>query len=204
MISRCNDVAVTFLVSCIAMLLLSCGSGDENGDGRGIAAAMPGGFIEKAGSAIRPRWSGSQLNEFVPRGRGKFTFPSPYLTEALRITTAEDCHGADCVRPVGYSYWRNMNNHVNSNEILIVLGLNQAHGGTGPTLFSYDKLSEEVTNRGPLFSSKNHLSGFTTTGWYFSATRPTTLYINDGSKMLRYDVLTHDTEVVFDISREFF
>lgn len=194
---------VPFLVPCAAMLLLSCGSGEGSGDGTPIAAAMPGGFIEKAGSAIRPRWSTGDLHEFVPESRGKFTFPAPYLTEAIRITTAEDCDGADCVRQVGYSYWRNMNNHVNSNEILIVLGLNQAHGGTGPTLFSYDKLAEQVTNRGPLFPQGHHLSGGSTSGWYFSATRPTTLYINDGSKMLRYDVLTHDSEVVFDVSARF-
>ncbi len=64
-----------------------------------------------------------ELQEFLPEGRGKFTFPHPYLTEAMRITTAEDCGGADCVRQVGYSYWRNMNNHVDSNEMLIFLGL---------------------------------------------------------------------------------
>jgi hypothetical protein len=96
-----------------------------------------------------------------------------------------------------------MNNHVNSNEILIVLGLNQSHGGTGPTLFSYDKITEEVNNRGPLFPSGHRLSSRSTSGWYFSATRPTTLYINDGSTMLRYDVLTHDSEVVFDVSARF-
>jgi hypothetical protein len=34
--------------------------------------------------------------------------------------------GPNCVRPVGYSYWRNMNNHVGSNEVLIFLGLNRS------------------------------------------------------------------------------
>ena len=202
MVCRLYNVAVMLLVPCAAMLLFSCGSGGD-GDGRSIAAAMPGGFIETAGSAIRPRWSRRDLQEFLPEGRGKFTFPHPYLTEAMRITTAEDCGGADCVRQVGYSYWRNMNNHVDSNEMLIVLGLNKAHGGTGPTLFSYDKSTEEITNRGPLFPAGHHLSGYTTSGWYFSATRPSTLYISDGSKMLRYDVLSHTSEVVFDVAGQF-
>ena len=166
MVCRLYNVAVMLLVPCAAMLLFSCGSGGD-GDGRSIAAAMPGGFIETAGSAIRPRWSRSDLQEFLPEGRGKFTFPHPYLTEAMRITTAEDCGGADCVRQVGYSYWRNMNNHVDSNEMLIVLGLNKAHGGTGPTLFSYDKSTEEITNRGPLFPAGHHLSGYTTSGMVF-------------------------------------
>lgn len=203
MVCRLSTFVVTLVLPGAAMLLLSCGSGDGSGDSQPIAAAMPGGFIEKAGTAIRPRLSTADLQDFVPKNRGKFTFPSPYLTEALRITTAEDCDGSDCVRPVGYSYWRNMNNHVNSNEILIVLGLNQSHGGTGPTLFSYDKITEEVNNRGPLFPSGHRLSSRSTSGWYFSATRPTTLYVNDGSTMLRYDVLTHDSEVVFDVSARF-
>jgi hypothetical protein len=192
------------LLSCAATLLIACGSGDERETSTSTAAAsMPGGFIEKAGTAIRPRWSAGELLDFVPKGRGKFTFPHPYLTEALRITTANDCNGADCVRPVGYSYWRNMNNHVNSDEILIVLGLNPSRGGTGPTLFSYNKATEEVANRGALFPSGHRLSGSTSAGWYFSATRPTTLYINDGSKMLRYDVLSHESKVVFDVASQF-
>jgi hypothetical protein len=203
MVCRLSSFVVTVGHLCAAMLVLSCGSGEGNGDGRPIAAAMPGGFIEKAGSAIRPRWSTGVLDDFVPKHRAKFTFPAPYHTEALRVTSTEDCDGADCVGPIGYSYWRNMNNHVDSNEILIVLGLNASRGGTGPTLFSYDKSTEEVTNRGPLFRSGHRLRGATTAGWYFSATRPTTLYINEGSKMLRYDVLTHATEVVFDVAAQF-
>jgi hypothetical protein len=203
MVYRLNHFFLMLLVPCAAMLLLSCGSGDGDGSGSPFAVAMPGGFVEKAGSAIRPRWSTGELHDFLPKGRGKFTFPAPYFTEAMRITTAEDCEGADCVRPVGYSYWRNMNNHVNSNEILIMLGLNRSRGGSGPTLFSYDKVTEEITNRGPIFAAGHRLSSASAIGWYFSATRPTTLYVNDGSKMLRYDVLTHDAQVLFDVSARF-
>ena len=43
------------------------------------------------------------------------------------------------LRRSDYSYWRNMNNHVDSNEILIFLGLNKAMAGRRSTLFSYDK-----------------------------------------------------------------
>src|SRR5574339_1223741 len=153
MVCRLRRIAVTIIVPCAAMFLLSCGSGDNGGTGSPFAFASPGGFVEKAGSAIRPRWSTAEVHDVVPKHRGKFTFPTPYLTEAIRVTTAEDCQGADCVLPVGYSYWRNMNNHVDSNEILIILGLDRSRGGTGPTLFSYDKTTEEVTNRGPLFDA---------------------------------------------------
>ena len=143
---------IALLVPCVPVLFVSCGSG-ENGSGNTtpVATAMPGGFVEKAGSAIRPRWSKDELQDIVPATRGKFNFPAPYHTEAVRLTTGEDCDGADCVFPVGYSYWRNMNNHIGSNEILIVLGLNRQRGGTGPTLFSYDKGTEQVSNQGPLF-----------------------------------------------------
>ena len=96
-----------------------------------------------------------------------------------------------------------MNNHVDSNEMLIVLGLIRAHGGTGPTLFSYDKIYRGNNQSRAAVSRGNHLSGYTTSGWYFSATRPTTLYISDGSKMLRYDVLSHASEVVFDVAGQF-
>lgn len=202
MVCRLRRVAVMVLAQCAALSVLSCGSGD-NGEGIPVAAPAPGGFVEKAGSAIRPRWSTADVRDIVPNGRGKFTFPAPYQTEAMRVTTTEDCDGADCVSPVGYSYWRNMNNHVGSNEILIVLGLNRSRGGTGPTLFSYDKFTDEVQNRGRLFPSGHRLSWASTAGWYFSATRPTTLYINDGSKMLRFDVLSHASEVVFDVAGKF-
>lgn len=203
MVYRFRRLADILIVPCTTMLLLSCGSGDNGGNTSPFAFASPGGFVEKAGSSIRPRWSTAEVRDVVPQSRGKFMFPAPYHTEAIRVTTAEDCHGDDCVRPVGYSYWRNMNNHVGSNEVLIFLGLSRSQGGEGPTLFSYDKTTEEVTNRGPLFDEGHRLSGFTTEGWYFSATRPTTIYINDKSKMLRYDVLSHATEVVFDAAGKF-
>jgi len=202
MVHRFRRLTVTVFVPCAAMLLLSCGSGD-GGNGSPFAFVSPGGFVEKAGSAIRPRWSTAEVHDVVPSSRGKFMFPSPYHTEAIRVTTAEDCQGADCVSPVGYSYWRNMNNHIGSNEILIFLGLNRSRGGMGPTLFSYDKSTEEVTNRGPLFDAGQRLNGDTAEGWYFSATRPTTIYINDKSRMLRYDVLSHATEGVFDVAGKF-
>jgi hypothetical protein len=193
-------VVVALLAPCAALVFLSCGSGDEGGSAP--LALAPGGFVEKAGSAIRPRWSANDLQDFLPKGRGKFTFPAPYHTEATRLTAAEDCKG-DCVFPLGYSYWRNMNNHVGSNEILIFLGLDRSHGGAGPTLFSYDKTTQEVTKRGPLFEAEHRLSWSAADGWYFSASQPTTLYINDGPHMLRYDVLTHASEVVYDVSSEF-
>ena len=162
------------------------------------AQVFPGGFLELSTSGeVRPRYTAAQIQGFLP-SRGAFTFPTPYNTAAVRITNASDCGGGDCVVPVGYSYWANINNHTGSDTMLIVLGLSQARGGTGPTLFSYDKVTEQVTNLGPLFDSSSRFRGATVEGWYFSATDPDVLYMTDGSKLLRYDVLTHQSSTVFD------
>ena len=159
---------------------------------------FPGGFLEKSTSGeVRPLYTAAQIQGFLP-SRGAFTFPAPYNTEAVRITNGSDCGGGDCVIPVGYSYWANINNHTGSDTMLIVLGLSQAQGGTGPTLFSYNKVTEQVTNLGALFDASSRFSGSTVEGWYFSATLPHAMYMMDGSKVVRYDVLTHQFSTVFD------
>src|SRR5436309_4261864 len=165
---------------------------------------FPGGFIEKGDSpAGRPRLTQSQIQAFLPPTRGTFTFPAPYNTQGMRLTDPSDCVGnTDCVNYIGYSYWRNINNHVGSDTMLIFLGLDQSRGGAGPTLFQYNKVTDELTNLGALFDSGSPFSGRTGEGWYFSATLPTTLYLNEGPKLLRYDVLTKTFETVFDISTQ--
>jgi hypothetical protein len=173
--------------------------------GHGGAQSFPGGFIEKAGSkATRPRLSPSQIQSFVPAGRGKFKFPPPYNTEGIRITMPADCGGKDCVRYIGYSYWMNINNHVGNDTMLIFLGLDRRYGGSGPTLFSYNKVTDEVKKLGPLFNPATSLSWYPGEGWYFSASQPTKLYVTDeSSKLYRYDVLSKALETVFDIRSRF-
>src|SRR5690242_11038161 len=153
-------------------------------------APAPGGWIEPQGTAPRAPWSTAFIQSFMPASRGNFTFPSPYNTQAVRITDASDCGGNDCVWYVGYSYWRNTNAHEGSDEMLIFLGLAQERGGSGPTLFSYNKVTDTIKKVGPLFPPDSkfvHSSGGT---WYFSPTQPTKLYIDDGPRMLRYDVIS--------------
>jgi len=137
----------------------------------------------------------------LPR-RGKFVFPAPYNTIGVRLTNAADCGGGDCVDYVGYSYWRNSNNHVGSDTMLIFITLDRARGGGGPTLFSYDKTTDQVTVLGPLFDASSPLSWATGEGWHWSATRPTSLYVNQGPRLHRYDVLTRQFETVFDVSAQ--
>jgi hypothetical protein len=160
--------------------------------------AAPGGFLELATStAIRPR-SAPVLPE-----RGTFVFPAPYHTVAARLTNAADCGGNDCVNYVGYSYWRNSNNHVGSDTMLIVITLDRHRGGAGPTLFSYDKRTDQVSVIGPVFPASHPLSWGTGEGWYWSGTAPAKLYVNQGPKLLRYDVLAGQFETVMDVTAEF-
>ncbi|MBI3621533.1 MAG: hypothetical protein HY208_05025 [Nitrospirae bacterium] len=167
-----------------------------------ISAQAPGGFLEKATSTnVRPLLTQSQIQALLP-ARGVFTFPPPYLTQGIRLTNPSDCGGNDCVHYVGYPYWRNMNNHAGSDTMLIFMGLDRNRGGGGPTLFSYNKVTEAVTNLGPLFDAANPLSWSTGELWYFSATMPTKLYLYSGPKLLRYDVLTKQMETVFDVSTQ--
>ena len=152
----------------------------------GQASNATGGFTDSATSVgLRPRFSAAQLAAFLPT-RGSFTFPAPYSTQGVRVTNASDCGGsADCVLPVGYSYWSNINNHAGSQTLLIFLGLDRRRGGGGPTLFSYNKQTGQTKNEGPLFAPDSSLSWSTGEGWYFSATQPNTLYVNEGPQAKR-------------------
>jgi len=164
---------------------------------------VPGGFLESATTGqARPRLSADQIQAFLP-ARGAFTFPAPYGTAAVRITNADDCGGGDCVDYVGYSYWRNINNHVGQNEMLIMLGLNRARGGPGPSLFKYDKTTDQVTNLGPLFDTSSPLSWRSAEGWYWSGRQASKFYLDNGPQMLRYDVVARQFETVYDVRTQF-
>ena len=170
--------------------------------GAGVAQAQSqatGGFVDSAtGAGMRPRLSAGEIQAFMPQ-RGTFTFPAPYGTTGVRLTNAGDCGGGDCVNYVGYSYWRNINNHVGSDTMLIVLGLDRQRGGGGPTLFSYNKNNGQTQNLGPLFSADSPYSWASGEGWYFSASQRNALYMNDGYSLMRYDVVTHAATKVFDV-----
>jgi hypothetical protein len=167
----------------------------------GVADPPPpgGGFIEKAGSpALRSRLTRAQIEAFLPANgaRGAFTFPAPYNTKGIRLTDASDCGGQDCLWYVGYSYWRNINNHTGSDWMLIVLSLDRNNGGAGPSLLAYNKITDAVYNMGPLFSASSPYSYSTGEGWYFSAQLPTKLYVYlvGSANLWRYDVVSRTPE----------
>lgn len=161
------------------------------------AAAFPGGFMESdTVSVARPMLSSTQISDFLPQ-RGLFTFPAPYNTQGLRITNSSDCGGQDCVDMI-YNYWRNMSNSAGSNTLYIFIGLDRSRGGQGPTLFSYDKTTDALSEVGPLFASSSPYSWDSAEGWYFSYGMPTKIYLQSGSQLLRYDVVAKTMETVFD------
>ena len=124
----------------------------------GASSAFAQGIQESATSAgLRPTISSGQSQTFLPQ-RGAFTFPAPYNTTGFRITNGGDCGGADCVWPVGYSYWNNINNHAGSDTMLVFLGLDRRKGGGGPTLFSVNKRTGETKNEGAIFPPDSNFS----------------------------------------------
>ncbi len=133
----------------------------------------------------RPLLCREDIAAFLPE-RGAFTFPAPYNTPGIRITNASD--GA--ILPVGYSYWRNINQHGGRPSLLVFLGAADGH----PLLFEVDKATGSVTPRGPIGSLRG-----TAEGWYFSATVPTALYLPMQETFVRFDVETQAAEPLFSV-----
>src|SRR5687768_1684109 len=167
-----------------------------------VSAPPPpgGGLMEKSGSpALRRRFTAAEIQQFLPpnNATGAFTFPAPYNTTGVRLTNPGICaEGRDCLWYVGYSYWRNINNHAGQSDMYIFLGTDPNRGGQGPILLRYDKATDTVAHAGPLFDAGSAHYWSTGEGWYFSGTRPTLLYtlVIGDSKLRRYDVLTRQFE----------
>src|SRR5579885_810376 len=135
------------------------------------AASVPGGFLESDTPTTVRSLLTTASSGFLPQ-RGLFTFPAPYNTQGVRVTNSADCGGQDCVDMI-YSYWRNMSNSAGSNTMYIFIGLDRNRGGQGPTLFSYDKTTDQLAEVGPLFSASSSYSWNSAEGWYFSYGMPT-------------------------------
>jgi hypothetical protein len=162
------------------------------------------GFLEfplTLSTTVEPQLTQSEISAFLP-SKGKFKFPAPYNTEAVRLTNAADCGGADCVNAIGYSYWRNINNHVGQDTMLIMVGLNKAKGGAGLSLLEFNKVTGTLTNRGPIFDANSQYGYGSGEGWYFSAKLPTKIYITSAGKILRYDVISKQMETIVDVTTQ--
>lgn len=142
-----------------------------------------GGFVEPIRSGgIRPRLSRSEITTFLPE-RGAFMYPAPYNTRGVRVTNVND----GMVRPIGMSYWPNINNHVSRRELLVLTSLNDVL-----VLFAVDKTTGSVY--------KQDILPFTMTGesCYFSFTDPDVLYTcpSNGGTFIRYHIPTQRRDVI--------
>ena len=143
------------------------------------SAASAGGLTRKAGSpALRARFTAPQIQGFCPPTARKESsrFRRPTTRTRFDSPTPGLRRWDDCLWYVGYSYWRNTNNHVGSTDMYIFLGTDPNRGGVGPMLIRYNKTTDDVQNlaRCSDRSSPYHCS--TGEGWYFSGTQPTKLY----------------------------
>ena len=149
------------------------------------SSQAPGGFLEKDEAPVsRAAMTASKISSFLPT-RGSFTFPAPYNTQGVRITTSSDCGGQDCL-DMTYSYWNNISNSAGSDTMYIMVGLDKARGGAGPTLFKFTKSTGALAKVGPLFAATDPLSKQSTEGWYFSHGMPTKIYLHEKSKLERW------------------
>lgn len=156
-------------------------------DGGGVG----GGFREHASANIvRPRLTADELAAFLPRGRGRFAFPAPYGgATGIRVTTSSDGD----ILPIGYSYWSILNNSEGDPRLYLFAG----HRDGEVRFFQVIKASGDVNPLGPLLSYRG-----TGEGWYFSDRQGTLLYVTDGPRLRRIDILNPiDDVVVLDISR---
>jgi hypothetical protein len=205
---------LTGLSALVAVALATAAPvGAQRGAGKGGSGAPPlskssaallgdglGGFEELASSTSeRPRRPARDIAEVIPGQRGPFRFPPPYHSLGYRLTVPSDCGGDDCVNSVGYSYWRNINNHTASDRLLVFLTLSAARGGVGPSIFELNKRTGAVRARGPLFGANDPRRRATGEGWYFSASADTMLYALDGPRLTRIDVLSRASRVVVDL-----
>ena len=89
--------------------------------------------------------------------------------------------------------------------MLILLGMDRNRGGAGPSLIAYNKLTDEVQNRGPLFDASSPFSYSTGEGWYFSASKATKLYVYlvGSSKLLALQRVTRkaDAKPALDLTQ---
>lgn len=156
------------------------------------APGLPGGTVELATSVrIRPRLSASELSRLVPSQRGPFSLPAPYGRRCIRLTDDRD----GTILRGGYSYWPQLNNHAREAVLLACVG--RASGE--PLFLMVDKASGQVRPFGaPLVPYRG-----TTEGWYWSQAQESTLFVAEGPRLRRVQVIDGSETVALDISAQF-
>jgi hypothetical protein len=135
--------------------------------------------------SLRPRLSASQMHSFLPDDARPFVFPSPWRTQAIRLTTEQDGH----VHPLGMSFWSNINNSAGRDTLYVYLSIDDVI-----VIFIVDKRTGEVHRLGD--------TPFRGTGEYvyFSFLEPDILYVPQDNQLIRYHITRGLQEVVFQAS----
>lgn len=113
------------------------------------------------------------------------------MTTWAQLTNAENAPQG--VEPVGYSYWSNINNHQGEASLFVFIGRPSAL----PLLLEVRKSDLAIIRQDEIPRPG------TGEGWYFSDTRPFDLYVLEGASLLRYNVITRQTEPVFTLQAGF-
>lgn len=95
---------------------------------------------------------------------------------------------SDNARPVGMSYWPNINHHAGRDELYVLVSLSDVL-----TLFVVDKASLQVARRLPLpFFSTGE-------GCYFSLSDPDRIYVPQPNGLVAYNVAIGSSDLVVDV-----
>lgn len=156
--------------------------------GPGPTPGIGGTLLVCDDASTRPICTGAAAN-FLPDGRGAFTFPAPYNTIGIRLTDPSDGE----VLPVGYAYWRRINRHDGQPAFRVLVGRKDACA----LLLTVDKVTYAI--------DRLELADVWGTGeqWYWDAFDPHVFYLPEGRALYRYNVITRSRSVALDVGEPF-
>jgi len=170
------------------LLLFFAGIAFRPVPGANLAARHPCGSDARPGGSskppprgqMRPHLSAQEIQTFCRRAGSHLS--APYNTAARASPTATIAPAAVTAwSRFGYSYWRNINNHVGQNEMLIFLGLNDSAAGPRPSMFRYRQDHRSVANLAAVRPFLQHELAHRRR-LVLERTRPNTIYIDNGPR----------------------
>lgn len=134
-------------------------------------------------SGSRPRLSAQEIRQAVRADPGAFTFPAPWSTLGVRLTSSQQ----GTFYPNGYGYWGKINAHGSRGELCAVIGRVDA-----PALLM-------VVDKRTLAVRYVELSNLYGTGeqWYFDSHDPDILFITEPTGLLRYNIASGQRSEAF-------
>lgn len=153
-----------------------------------VTVGGPGGLrIHCSDPTARPLLSPAEMAALLPDEPGPFTFPAPYLTSGIRLTTEADGR----VNPIGMSYWNNVSWTPDRSGLLLFLSIDDQLW-----LYTVDVVRGTV---GKVRRLPFHHTG---EGIYWLRDAPTTLCIPAGRDLIWYDVWNEHQGVLASMPAE--